>query len=436
MAEPIPGSDLAAMLESAHRRTLHLVRGVRPDQLPGPRLPNVNPLPWEIGHVAWFHEKWVLRHLYGRHPLRADADALYDSIALPHDARWDLRLPPLAETLDYLERVFEALRDRLAEKDLAAQDEAYFYRLTIFHEDMHDESLTYSRQALAWPRPDFGWAEAQGDVIGEGPLPGDVYVPGGTFLLGAGPDEPFVFDNEKWAHPVELAPFRIAKAPVTNAEYLGFVADGGYERREFWSEQGWQWRGKTQARHPVYWQRDGGEWLQRRFDAWLPLRPHAPVVHITWYEADAYCRWAGRRLPTEAEWEAAAAGQPTPDGDALRLHKRRFPWGNEPPTPRHANLAGWATDYADVAAYPDGDSVFGCRQMIGNVWEWTASNFEPYPGFTPDPYQEYSAPWFGPRKVLRGGCWATQGWLLRNTWRNFFLPERNDVFAGFRTCAL
>jgi iron(II)-dependent oxidoreductase len=152
------------------------------------------------------------------------------------------------------------------------------------------------------------------------------------------------------------------------------------------------------------------------------------VLHVNWHEAEAYCRWAGRRLPTEAEWELAAAG-------GLDGSKRRFPWGEERPTPELANLDWRALGCVDVAAFPAGDSVFGCRHMIGNVWEWTASDFLPYPGFVADPYKEYSAPWFGTHKVLRGGCWATRSRLLRNTWRNFYLPDRRDVWAGFRTCA-
>ena len=177
----------------------------------------------------------------------------------------------------------------------------------------------------------------------------------------------------------------------------------------------------------MYWQREEDGWLRRDFDRWLPLERHRPVIHVNWYEADAYCRWAGRRLPTEAEWELAACGFAAPV---------RYPWGNDFPTTRHANLDGLALGCADVGAFPEGDSPFGCRQMIGNVWEWTADDFLPYPGFVVDPYKEYSEPWFGTHKVLRGGCWATRARLLRNTWRNFYTPERRDVWAGFRTCSL
>ena len=265
-----------------------------------------------------------------------------------------------------------------------------------------------------------------------GPLPGDVEIPGGTFHLGAGRAETFVFDNEKWAHPVQARPFAIARAPVTQAEFAAFVADDGYRRAELWGQAGWRWRQAGAVLYPMHWRREGDGWLRRDFDRWLPLEPHRPVIHVNWYEAEAYCRWAGRRLPTEAEWEAAAAAS----GNDLSAPKRRFPWGDEPPNPTQAQLDGYGLGCCDVADHPAGDSHFGCRQMIGNVWEWTASDFSPYPGFVPDPYREYSQPWFGTHKVLRGGAWMTRSRLLRNTWRNFYQPDRRDVWAGFRTCAL
>jgi iron(II)-dependent oxidoreductase len=315
-------------------------------------------------------------------------------------------------------------------------EQAYFYQLVVFHEDMHGEALLYTRQTLGYPCPRIETGlERVPEQWSAGPLPGDVEVPGGTFYLGAMPEEPFVFDNEKWAHSVEIKRFRIARAPVTNAEFAEFVRDGGYRRREFWGEEGWRWREQVHASHPVYWVEAGNTFKEHRFDRLFLLEPHVPVIHLNWYEAQAYCRWAGRRLPTEAEWEAAAAGEPT-EGGQLSTQPRRFPWGQALPTSEQANLDGRALGPIEVAALPAGDSAFGCRQMMGNVWEWTSSTFEPYPGFVPDPYQDYSQPWFGTRKVLRGGCWATRPRLLRNTWRNFFTPERRDIFAGFRTCAL
>lgn len=429
--------DLVAYLRDARKRTLDLVGDLSDEQRMGPRLEIVNPFLWEIGHVTWFHERWILRHLDGRDPLLANADALYDSIAIAHDLRWDLPLPPFDATLRYTEAVLGALVQRLSPEQEPNPDDAYFYQLTVFHEDMHCEAFTYTRQTLGYSAPTHasGPALSGGLPPHAGPLTGDATVPGGTFQLGASPDEAFVFDNEKWAHPIEIEPFRIARAPVTNGEYAAFVEDGGYEDSTFWSDTGWQWRTAAGLAHPVYWRRDAaGGWQVRVFDAFMPLPPHQPIVHVNWYEAQAYCKWAGRRLPTEAEWEAAAAGEA--NGGRLSARKRRFPWGDDPPTWERANLDSRALGCLDVGALPEGDSAFGCRQMMGNIWEWTDSAFEPYPGFVIDPYKEYSEPWFGTRKVLRGGCWATRGRMLRNTWRNFFTPERNDIFAGFRTCAL
>jgi iron(II)-dependent oxidoreductase len=421
------GSQLTDWVRDARERTCELVADLTDGQLLGPRLTIVNPPLWEIGHIAWFQEKWVLRQNDSTNSLRADADALYDSAAVPHGTRWDLPLPDRAATIRYLGAVRDRVVERLHQGEPTPQL-VYFTLLSVFHEDMHTEAFTYTRQTLGYPAPRIGLRRDENRSEGT-QLRGDVEIPGGNFLLGASPEEPFVLDNEKWAHPVEVRPFAIARAPVTNAEFAAFVEDGGYVERCFWSEDGWRWREQIQAAHPVYWQREGpGRWLRRDFDRWLPLEPHRPALHVNWHEAEAYCRWAGRRLPTEAEWELAAAG-------GLDGPKRLFPWGEESPMPERANLDWRKMGCVDVAACPAGDSVFGCRQMIGNVWEWTASDFLPYPGFVADPYREYSEPWFGTHKVLRGGCWATRSRLLRNTWRNFYKPDRRDVWAGFRTCA-
>ena len=331
------------------------------ERLLGPKLAIVNPPLWEIGHVSWFQERWCLR-------LRADgslgdsilpgADALYDSAAVAHDTRWALPLPDLKATRAYGERVLESVRERLAHEP---ESEAlqYFVRLATFHEDMHAEAFYYTRQTLSYPDPLGFETRYEKDES-------DIDIPGGEFMLGATASEGFVFDNEKWAHEVQIAPFSIARSPVTNAQYLAFVERGGVA--------------------PRYWKKEGAAWLERRFDRWLPPAVDEPVRHVSWNEAQAYCAWARRRLPTEAEWERAAC------------------LGRIPP----------------AAA----------------VWEWTAGAFEPYPGFVPDPYKEYSEPWFGTHKVLRGGSFATPARLLRPTFRNFYTAERADIFAGFRTCAL
>ena len=410
--------DLTEQLADARARTLLLASDLDDAQWLGPRLPIVNPLRWELGHVAWFQEWWTLRRALGRAPLLPDGDALYDSSRVVHGTRWDLPLPDRRATLDFMAETHA--RSQAALRDGA---DPYFHRLALFHEDMHGEAFTYTRQTLGYRAP--GLVVAGTPVAGA--LPGDVEVAGGDYWLGATPDEPFVFDNEKWAHRVRVEPFAIARVPVTNERLAEFVAAGGYARRELWSDEGWAWRSKAGAAHPVYWQPRGSAFEVRAYDRTIPLAPHQPAIHVCWIEAEAYCRWAKRRLPSEAEWEHAAS---TKD-------KRRFPWGDDAPSTPPANLDGRLGGPVDVAAFPEGDSAFGCRQMIGNVWEWTTSDFAPYEGFVLDPYAEYSAPWFAsPHKVLRGGCWATRARLLRNTWRNFYPPHRRDVLAGFRTCAL
>jgi iron(II)-dependent oxidoreductase len=431
VANEISRDALLDLIPEARQRTFDLVADLADEQLLGPRLAIVNPLRWEIAHVAWFQEQWVLRHALGEPPIRADGDALYDSSAVAHDTRWDLPLPSRADSLAYMREVRDRVLDRLRRDDPSPRL-LYLALYTVFHEDMHDEAFTYTRQTLGYPAPP-GQADRSG--AGAGAVEGDSPVPGGEFLLGADRREPFVFDNEKWAHPAEVRPFRIARGAVTQAEFAGFVDDRGYGRRELWSEAGWAWRTAAGAEGPAYWRRAGAGWQRRDFDRWVALEPHRPVIHVNWYEAEAYCRWAGRRLPTEAEWEAAASLEPRADGAGFTGRKRRFPWGDEPPTAARANLDARALSCLEVGALPAGDSAFGCRQMIGNVWEWTSSDFLPYPGFTPDMYADYSQPWFQTHKVLRGGCWVTRSRLLRNTWRNFYPPDRRDVWAGFRTCA-
>ena len=398
----------------------------------GPRLNIVNPVLWEIGHVAWFHEYWTLRHAAGRAPLIERSDRLWDSSAVPHATRWQLDLPDRSGTLGYLADVLARQEDVLG----GGVDDAarYFYDLAVRHEDMHVEALTYTRQTLSYAPPAGLGAP---DRPQAGGLAGDAAVPGGRWQLGSTTADGFIFDNEKWAHATTLAPFHIARAPVTNAQFAAFIEADGYRTREFWSDAGWAWRESRNAERPVYWhaKRDG-VWTARRYRTDAPLAPDAPVIFVSWFEADAWCRWAGRRLPSETEWAAAAIGMPTADATRLADTRRRWPWGDAPPAPARANLDFAFDGPIDVGALADSDSAFGCRQMIGNVWEWTASDFLPFAGFDADPYKDYSQPWFGTRKVLRGGCWATSARIARPAYRNFFTPDRNDVFAGFRTCAL
>jgi iron(II)-dependent oxidoreductase len=418
---------LDALLD-ARRVELLLLDDLTDAQMLGTRAHFVEPPIWEMGHVGWFQEYWLLRRLDGAEPRLSGADDIYDSFNVSYTRRWEHCFPSRAATLAYITEVLRCSVAQL-ESRKPSDDEAYFYTLAAQHEDMHAENLTAIRQTLGSACPAGLRPEDPTPPVDLDFRPGDVSVPGGTFMLGADPSEPFVFDNEKWAHPIDVAPFRIAATPVTNAEFQAFVEDGGYRRRECWGRRGWDWRRRERAEHPLFWQQDGRRWFERRFDLLVPLDPWHPVVHVNWYEAEAFCRWAGRRLPTEAEWELAATLDPATD------RKRRFPWGDASPTPECANLDYRAVGTLDVRALPAGDSPVGCRQMIGNVWEWVADTFEPYPGFVCDPYKEYSEPHFGDKKVLKGGCWTTRSRLIRATWRNFFKRQRRNVFAGFRTVA-
>jgi iron(II)-dependent oxidoreductase len=350
-------SDLVASRDHFARITA----GVEGERLLGPQLAIVNPPLWEIGHVGWFQEHWCLRWRGdGRLGLSIlpNADQLYDSSNVAHDTRWDLPLPNVAATRAYLANVLEQTLERLA-REPENERLRYFVRLATLHEDMHAEALHYTHQTLGYPDPEFGARTA----TSYGPDP-DLEFAGGSFRLGAERgEERFVFDNEKWAHDVQLAPFAIAARPVSNAQYLEYVEDGGVA--------------------PRYWRKLDGTWRERCFDSWRELDVQAPVRHVDWNEAQAWCRWAGRRLPTEAQWQFAAS----------RMH-----WGE--------------------------------------VWEWTASTFAPFPGFSADPYADYSQPWFGTHKVLKGASFATPRRLANASFRNFFMAERGDVFAGFRTCRM
>ncbi len=417
-------------LLEARKVELALFDGLADSQLLGEKAHFLEPPIWEVGHVGWFQEYWILRHLGGAQgSILPGADAIYDSFNVSYRLRWDHPFPSRDSTLRYVAEVLERSLARLDGHAPTAQEE-YFYMLAALHEGMHSENLTLILHTLGYGPPAFPsfHPAAASPPVDASYAAHDVEVPGGTFMLGASEDEPFVFDNEKWAHPVLVKPFRIAATPVTNAQYQEFVDDRGYRRRELWSARGWDWRRRAKAERPMFW--EGPPWRERVFDGLVPLRPWHPASCLNWYEAEAFCRWAGRRLPTEAEWEMAATFDPQSG------RKRRFPWGDTAPTPTEANLDFSAGGTIDVRALPAGDSAVGCRQMIGNVWEWVADTFAPYPGFVCDPYKEYSQPYFGTKKVLRGGCWATGARLIRGTWRNFYMRQRRNIFAGLRTCAL
>ncbi len=413
------GTELANLLRDARTRTLSLVGDLEDEQLIGPEMSTVNPLLWEIGHVSWFQERWCLRAAYGHAPLLVQGDELYDSIAVLHDARWDLQLLTRDRVRVYMERILSQVESELARGALDARMRE-LGQLVLFHEDMHGEAFVMTRQTLGFPCMSIP-TKALADV--SLPLVEDVAFEGGVFHQGTPRDAAFAFDNERGRHERTVAPFRMSRVCVTQAEYASFVADDGYQRPELWSESGWRWCKAEGARHPVYWRRDGEGWARRHFELWKPLESNLPVHHVNAYEADAYCRWKGRRLPSETEWEYAAG-------------RTRFPWGDAKATRSHAHLDLQCNGVCNVSAYAQGDTPEGLRQMLGNVWEWTSSAFEPYPDFQPGFYREYSQPWFHDHRVVRGGAYPTRSRTIHNRMRNFYLPERSDPIVGFRTCAL
>ena len=397
------------------------------DRWYGPYLPIVNPPIWELAHVGWFAEAFVLRRLHGRASLMTNIDSRYDSGKVAHTTRWELPYPSAAETKDYVRRVADGLID-VVRNDDGIDSTAFYVAYSIAHHDAHCEALTYTRQTLDWgDRP----GQEPAPVIAGEPISGDRTVDGGRYLLGASRAQPYVMDTEKWAHRVELEPFAMAVAPVTVAEFALFTDVGGYETDSLWSPEGLAWRNENLISRPTYWRKGPDGWERRIGATFQPIEETAdhPIVHVSYWEAEAYCRWADRRLPTEAEWEVAATTGPGGE------RRPWFPWGDRDPLPEEAALDGVTGGTVPVGAFAAGDGPWGHRQLIGNVWEWTATTFEPYPHFEPDAYRENSEPWFGSRKVLRGGSFATRNRYVRSTYRNYFTPDRRDVFAGFRTCS-
>ena len=410
---------VAAELGAARRRSLAILDPLDDDDLSRQHSRLMSPLVWDLAHVANYEELWLLRAAAAHPGVRRDVDHLYDAFRHPRANRLAARVRD--EVLAVLDRTE-------LDPSVALLDRAFVYGMVIQHEHQHDETMLATRQLM-------GEAAAPLDVLlppatgaPAGALPAEVAVDGGTYVLGTDL-EPWAYDNERPAHEVTVGPFRIDTTPVTNERYAEFLAAGGYDDPRWWTPDGWVWRMEAGLEHPEFWRREGdGAWSVLRFGRRLDLPPTEPVQHVCWYEADACARWMGKRLPTEVEWEVAATTGP---GGA----KRWWPWGEAAATPAHANLGQRHDGPSPVGAYPEGASGWGCHQMMGDVWEWTSSDFAAYPGFAPFPYREYSEVFFGSdHKVLRGGSWATAPSAVRGTFRNWDLPVRRQIFSGFR-CA-
>ena len=422
--------EIATRLITARTRTSGLTDCVDEADLIRQHSPLMSPLVWDLAHVANQEELWLLRGVGGLEPMHPEIDPLYDAFEHPRAKRPTLPLLPPAQARSYASDVRGRVLDLLERVSFTAGplvNQGFVFGMIAQHEQQHDETMLATHQlrqgtpVLAAPPP----PAPPGDVLR---LPAEVLVPGGPFMMGTS-TEPWALDNERPAHLVDVPSFYLDTTPVTNAAYVQFIADRGYDQPRWWTAAGWEHRQQAGLTAPLFWQQDGtGQWLRGRFGAVEPVPPAEPVLHVSWYEADAYARWAGRRLPTEAEWEKAARHDP------VSGRSRRYPWGDADPTPDLANLGQRYLQPAPAGSYPDGAAPSGARQLIGDVWEWTASDFLPYPGFAAYPYRQYSEVFFGADyKVLRGGAFAADPVACRGTFRNWDYPVRRQIFSGFRT---
>jgi iron(II)-dependent oxidoreductase len=409
-------------LMEARERTLALVASLDGDTLERVHSPLMSPLVWDLGHIAAFEDLWLVHRHGGRPLLREDLAEVYDAFETPRAGRGGLPFLRSGEARSYLDEVRERALETIEREGIG---DGFIHEMVIRHEHQHCETMLQTIQ-LGRIAPYAPYGRAHADGTGGG-LTGLelVEVPAGPCTIGAAPDG-FAYDNERGRHEANPGGFQIGRAPVTNATYLRFVEGGGYVRREWWSDEGWAWKEQYDITRPGAWSEDlRSEW---RLGELVPLHPDQPVVHVSWFEAEAFARAHGARLPTEIEWEKAATW------DQRRGTARRFPWGEEPPVPgRHANLDHHAAGPLPAGACPEGASPYGCVAMLGDVWEWMADEFGAYPGFAAHPYPEYSEVFFGQGyRVLRGGSWATRARVATPTFRNWDYPMRRQIFAGFR----
>jgi gamma-glutamyl hercynylcysteine S-oxide synthase len=427
--------EMARLMRQSRRQTHELINLVKSEtDLRRPPSEGFRPILWHLGHVGAFEGYWILQRVKRDPTISPSYDVIFDPIKTPRDD--SSNLPPVREIEAYLARVREEVMDYLASFDSNSNPllrDGYLFHMVLEHEYQHQETLAYLLQMLDTRLKDksdlkfeisnFKSVNRDGDEM--------ILIPGGPFEPGS-LGFPFAYDNEQPPHRVELQGFRIDKYPVTNSDYEQFIEAGGYHTRSLWSDEGWAWKEENRIERPLYWSRATGEtgWIVREMFEEAPMPPDHPVTGVSWHEASAYARFRGKRLPTEAEWEKAASWDPETKS------KRRFSWGNAPASAGLANYANHNWTTTPVTAFPDGRSAYGCFDMTGNVWEWTASVFAPYPGFEAYPYREYSELWFdGDHRVLKGGSWVTREPLLRASFRNFFRPRFRAAFAGFRCAA-
>jgi iron(II)-dependent oxidoreductase len=421
---------IADGLERARRRSIALTTDVLDDaELAAQHSPIMSPLVWDLAHVGNQEELWLVRDAGGMEPVRQDIDELYDAFKHPRKDRPQLPLLDPTQSRSYLGTVRNKVLDLLDSVPMQGRrltNDGFVFGMIVQHEQQHDETMLATHQ-LRRGEPVLAGGPTPAAAPGTASLPAETLIPAGPFTMGT-TMEPWALDNERPAHQVDVPAYLIDTLPVSNAQYAAFVDAGGYDDPRWWTEAGWAHRQQAGLVAPQFWQRVGAQWWRTRFGREEPVPADEPVQHVCAHEADAYARWAGRRLPTEVEWEKAARHDP------LTGRSRRYPWGDDDPSAATANLGGDTLRPAALGAYPDGASAYGVQQLIGDVWEWTASTFDGYPGFEPYPYREYSEVFFSPDyRVLRGGSWATDTAACRATFRNWDYPIRRQIFSGFRT---
>ena len=413
---------MSELLAEARIRTLRLVDPVSDIDMDRVLNPLMSPLVWDLAHIAAFEELWLCHRVGGLEPMHPELFQVYDALETPRAVRGDVPHLNQDEAREYMDDVRRRCLRVLERADLGGTG-SDIWDMVVRHEHQHNETML---QTLALAQPGVYSPQPRPRPRGALRTGGMVPVEAGPFLAGA-EAAGFAYDNERPRHEVDLPAFEIDAKPVTSGEFLDFVEDGGYRRRELWTDDGWAWRRGAGVERPLFWTEDGRE---RRFDEIGDIDTTLPVMHLSWYEADAYARWKGKRLPTELEWEKAAAWGPSATAP------RRYPWGDEPPTLERANLDQTAFGPVPAGALAAGASAYGVLGLIGDAWEWTSSHFAAYPGFRPFPYPEYSEVFFGSDyRVLRGGSWASRPRVMRNSFRNWDFPQRRQIFCGFR-CAV
>ncbi|HSB07912.1 MAG TPA: ergothioneine biosynthesis protein EgtB [Blastocatellia bacterium] len=426
--------DASELFQDVRSRTMEIVEPLEIEDYVVQTAPYMSPPRWHIGHTSWFFELLLKNHVPGYEIYSEEYLYYFNSYyerfgtRIDKDRRGTRSRPTVKDTVAYRRRIDEAMLELLSATDDDPNSASLLtlVRLGCEHEMQHQELLVYDIKHLLC---DLYQPARKGVPGPRDHLSGMAEVPGGLFGLGYSGDE-FAFDNEKPAHHVFVQDFAIDRVPVSNGEYLEFIRDGGYSDFRWWFSEGWACVRAGAWQAPLYWEQHGDEWMIRDFSGICSVEDKAdePVTHTSFYEASAFAKWAGKRLPTEAEWEMAATSAPQ------QTTRMKFPWGDDSPVVARANLfENYLWGVAPTGSFPEGRSAHGCYQMIGDVWEWTTSDYVPYPGFKPD-FDEYNDKWFVGQKVLRGGSYATPQFHIRSTYRNFFHPDERWMISGFR-CA-